>query len=274
VQAKVFAAGTYSARIRAVDNQDKEQIDPFQVIVPDQNKLQVTLSLSAGGITGTRCVELRLYDCGQPAVNLDGPLAFAGSTVTKEFIVPSAAYDCVTARVNLHTLTKKASVVDAGDKWTASLTLRVGNIDGRDTSGNEYIDIVDFTLLAEQFINGANGACNPATCLASSDASAGSARCYNADFNGDGVVTVDLPMLLANYLTIGETSCCPGGSPILAKGSGPRASMSVKELKKLGVTNAQLADQNRDGVVDSKDVELLTNSLARQQPTTMKKSLK
>lgn len=136
----------------------------------------------------------------------------------------SASLPCVSAKDSRHSLTDSASPSIVGTRYFAEFNLVLG-----DSNDDDLVDVVDFTYLV--FDRG------PA------------AADKRSNFNGDGFVNnADFSYIATNFFRSGE-SC---GS--LTTGM-PRSRVSVKELRRMGHGELEVADFNRDGFVDQRDMQ-------------------
>ena len=174
---------------------------------------------------------------------------------TADFTV-SGAVDwtsaCATVRDPLHTL-RRALTIGVGPTN--------GSLDGREfnssygvngSSSSDYlvvgngnadavIDIFDFSVFVTQ-----RGATNLGIDTTSSSTGP------HTDFNASGVVSnADLSFLSVNFFAVDE-SC--GG---YTGGQTPLASISVKQLRRMGLGAQAMADVNNDGWVDTTDMMLV-----------------
>ena len=62
----------------------------------------------------------------------------------------------------------------------------------------------------------------------------------------------DSGFITANYIAVGDSPCCAPPSPLV----GPRDSITIRELARMGLGHVSAADLNNDGVVDLNDVAL------------------
>ena len=174
---------------------------------------------------------------------------------TADFTVSGAvnwSSACATVRDPLHTL-RRAITIGAGP-INASLDGREFNssfgVDGSSSSdylvvgnGNAdaVIDILDFSVFVTQ-----RGATNLGIDTTSSSTGP------HTDFNASGVVSnADLSFLSVNFFAVDE-SC--GG---YTGGQTPLASISVKQLRRMGLGAQVMADVNNDGWVDTTDMMLV-----------------
>ena len=209
----------------------------------------------------TRGVTVATTSGGGLSVSDTISLATAGSGGTSraqgtaDFTV-SGAVDwtsaCATVRDPLHTL-RRALTIGTGPTN--------GSLDGREfnssygvngSSSSDYlvvgngnadavIDILDFSVFVTQ-----RGATNLGIDTTSSSTGP------HTDFNASGVVSnADLSFLSVNFFAVDE-SC--GG---YTGGQTPLASISVKQLRRMGLGAQAMADVNNDGWVDTTDMMLV-----------------
>jgi hypothetical protein len=219
--------------------------------------LTIDVELSSTMATGPfqRCIEFDLWDC-------DGPLVAQHVTVNQDVTftngianavqvaLPGGAWECVSVRDPLHTLSSSAADFTTVDGISYTATV-LGARDsgghwlvGGNLNGDDFIDILDFGVLFPLHLS-----------LASSDT-----PCSNpgpdGNINGDNLVDLlDLVMFVGNSLRGSEPGCCGAGAA--ASSSGPIMSITVEELRAMGLDAMIEADVNRDGVVDQEDISLV-----------------
>jgi hypothetical protein len=245
--------------------------------VNDSTSFDVALQLSPTmqppkpGDALTRCIKLEIFsNTVQAPVIFETDVEFGGlfdliGRFTDKIKVPGAfAPLCLTARDQLHTL---RSCHFFGDDdcvdgiWSADFTgdpffggnwLLGGNLDGfkkgNPNASHNVIDILDFGMFSSQFLTSYDS---------NLDGEAdGNTPCGtegpHADINGDGVVDlVDFTFLSLNFLEESK-DCCFGS--VAAAAPGPRTSISVRELRQIGMAELSVADLNGDGMVDLEDM--------------------
>ncbi len=234
----------------------------WTVTVNDQTSLDVEIQLSpiiAGDIT--RCIQFEMYsDTVQDPLPFSANVFFGGlfdhvGHFTETIKVPDAGqWVCITARDQLHTLRScdtlvcgpdgVYSAVFKGDPFFGGNWLIGGNLDawkkkvvGADPSVH-VIDILDFGQFVAQYgaVGDPNTPCD--------------VNGPHADINGDGVVdSLDYSFVANNFLA-SDKECC-GGTAGVEVG---RTSITVRELRRLGMADLAVADLNNDGVVDMNDM--------------------
>ena len=229
--------------------------DEQTVTVSDKNVLRVNVELQGvSEPTVKRCITFELFNCTtNSTVLVSEQLTFdAGIATAADVLVPCGSYECVTARDTLHTL-RRTDGVDfgiSGSRYVADFTS--SGADGNDSllGGNfnddDFVDIIDFAIYVNRF--GVN--------YGTSDTLCGPAP-YQADITGDGLVdTSDFTYLQINFLNSHEADCCEIG--LLGT---PRTSITVAELRQLGMGNLAPADLTADGVIDALDIQAFANGV-------------
>jgi hypothetical protein len=251
------------------------------------NKLVVDVELSPTMVPGTpsnpitRCIHLELSVCGaanpdtaviDTDVTFGAPDHLAGHG-TACVDIPAGNWDCLTAADPKHSLTSTCTVECAEDNHLyaefkgskAQHETCHWLVQGSLNWPSPNIDIFDYTALAGHYLTLApNG--NDSPCGAAG---------VDADFNGDGLVTLaDFGFVLANFFCESknpcEVLCNPGGDPAtvaIRSSTAPRSAVTVAELHERGLGDyAAAADINNDGVVDLTDVSGFISTNADEDP--------
>ena len=213
----------------------------------------------------TRCITFTFYDCDGVDVPIDVNIAFDASGLGHGVItdqLPCGAYDCVSAQDTLHTLTVTLDAsgpdfnIVAGQyvaNFTGANLLEGGDFyDDTADAGVDFIDIVDFGVFVAEW--GANYDSEP------DGNTDGNTPCgvflVHADQDGDGAIDMsDRAFITDNYMHVGDMNCCPPVPHVPL----PRISITVREMRRLGVANAERADLNGDGVVNFRDITCFQN---------------
>jgi hypothetical protein len=248
-----------------------EASDCWTVDVSDETSFDVTLQLSpimAGDVT--RCITFELYsDCVQAPVVLQQEMLFGGlwdhlGHFTDVKKIPKGQYVCVTAMDQQHSLRASAFLTCAGGVYEAIFKgdpffggnwIVQGNLDAwkkeNPNASHDVIDILDFG----QFVSMYLGQFDPNT-------TCDQKHTPHGDINGDGVVDgLDFAFILQNFLMMSKNACCPEAPAAVAG----RTSVTVRELRQMGLGNLTVADLNADGVVDSADMTAFANGAAPVQ---------
>jgi hypothetical protein len=239
------------------------------VNVTDQHTLDVEVQLSPIMTSGTlvRCIIFEFFmDCIQAPVFFEEdlifgpPFDFPGHS-TPTFHVPKGQFACMSARDPLHTLRACADVecidgdlvaVFKGDPVLGGNWLVGGNLDFFRPDGNgDVIDILDFGMFVSQYLLGLN----PNTPCGTEGP--------HADINGDGTVdALDFVFISMNYIADSKICCCD--EPLRHV---PITSITVKELRAMGLGDLAVADLNGDGVLDGSDMAAFMDGEAPNRPT-------
>jgi hypothetical protein len=226
----------------------------WTVEVTDQNAMDVIVQYSPEMSMGpyTRGIIFELFlDCFHaPIVECEDlvfgpPFEFVGKS-TAILKVLKGEYDCVTARDPLHTLRSVDMPIDCvdgklvvafhGDPLLGGNWLINGNL-----NGDHHIDILDFGIFLSRYmqLDDADTPC--------------STPIPNADINGDGIVNcADFAHIAMNFLEESKDACCD--DPTSGWQGDPTLSITVKELRRLGMADLAIADLNGDGVLDQDDM--------------------
>lgn len=147
-------------------------------------------------------------------------------------------WTCVSAKDEQHTLRSTAALTVSGTKYVADFTQDAALVGG-DATNDNLIDIRDFGVFAGQY--GSNPPLDTAWPV------------RNANFSCNlGVGTDDYTFIAAGFLHFGN-NLCSGGATLA---SIPLLRASYAQLRVAGVSNPEVADVNRDGIVDMRDVSL------------------
>ncbi len=213
------AAGNTSSVSRTVQVDDRQVLTVAAALdgtsAGDSTR---TMSLAyAGGPAGGQSADL-------PMVNVSGTAS--GSIDVDITPAITSGPTCASIKDVVHSLRRTAAGFGtSGAKWTVDFgTLKQG-----DSNNDDLVDIRDFG----QFVG---------------DYGAGKLAAARSNYNGDTAVdTADYTFISANFFQVG--AAC--GS---AWHDTPRNSISVKELRRMGMGDLAAADINRDGRVDQADI--------------------
>jgi len=246
------SCGATLRKVWTVDVSDKQALDVYVQLSP-----QMTPGLFS------RCITFELFDsCTASTTHkevlwFDGPYNFDGKA-RMQFKVDKGQYHCITAQDQLHTLRSASDIecVDGvyyaefrGDPILGGNWLVGGNLDAwkKDdpNASHNTIDVLDFGQFMNEIAGGAMYADGNTDCTTSGP---------HGDINADGNVdNLDYAFILDNYLMASKDACagCPGGRVAYV----PVESITVKQLRAQGMGELAVADLNRDGVLDSADME-------------------
>lgn len=253
-----FSAGTTTVSCVAVDSCGLTDNSCSFDITVEPASLTVDVQLSAIVDAGPfqRCITIDLWDCDGPPearhVTVDRNVTFNNGVATSiDVAIPGGAWECVSVRDPLHTLRSTATDLATLDGINYSATF-TGSRDlgghwliGGNLNDDDFIDILDFGVLFPLHLTLANtgtpcGVPGP-----------------DGNINGDNLVDLlDLVIFVGNSLRGSDPECC--GSPVTAGASGgPIMSITVEELRDMGLESMIDADVNRDGILDLNDVAAL-----------------
>lgn len=238
-------------KVWTVDVSDKQALDVYVQLSPTMNP----------GLF-SRCITFQLFESCAVATThkevlwFDGPYNFDGKA-RMEFKVDKGQYSCITAQDQLHTLRSADDIecVDGvyyaefrGDPILGGNWLVGGNLDAwkKDdpNASHNTIDVLDFGQFMNEIASGAVYADGNTDCTTMGP---------HADINADGNVdNLDYAFILDNYLAASKDVCagCAGERAYVAV-----ESITVKQLRAQGMGELAVADLNRDGVLDSADME-------------------
>jgi hypothetical protein len=271
-----FPQGTATFECCATDSCGKETCDDWTVRVSDQVTLDIVIEIDClGNGQIHRCIEFCFFsncieapDCSNQCITFGPPWDFPGHA-TYAIKVPKGQFACVTAKDQEHTLRSTADIecdeeesghLEAewkGDPFFGGNWLISGNLDG-----NTVIDILDFGIIISQWLK-----CpGPDTCETVATCEENKVNgLKHADLTGDGCVdALDYACFSNNFLEDDKDSCCPddGG----AGNPPPILSITVRQLRLMGLGELAVADLNGDGVLDQNDMEAFNSGIMPVAP--------
>jgi hypothetical protein len=256
-----FDSGSTMVTCSALNNCGVEETCTFGVtVIPSTLTVDVELSPTIMPGTRQRCVTFDLWDCAnnrhevvQKTVTFSGGLATA---VNLE--VPGGTWTCIMARDNLHTLRSRApnlgttpdfinySALFRGDPVSGGSWLVGGNL-----NDDGFIDIQDYVRFLQQYL------------MAASTNTACGTLPYHADINGSGAVDVgDLSFIQVSMFELADSPCCGPAIASEEEAAEPKDSISLAELREMGLGHLVVADMNGDEILDVNDIE----SFLAEQP--------
>jgi hypothetical protein len=251
----IYPAGTTTVTWTVTDDCGNESVALQDITVKPVNALILAIELQ--GVAEAlveRCITLELYECpgALPTEIVELSLTFTAGLFAGTVEIPCSSYSCATARDALHTL-RRTDLDDfgiSGSAYVSDFTGSGGELIGGNLDDDPFIDILDFAIFVDRLgdVVGPDTPC---------PAPAGP----HADISGDGIVfTEDFTFISVNFLEASETACCslapahavPSWSVTAAPG--PVARIAVKALDRVGLEGLAVADLNRDGWLDARDM--------------------
>ena len=241
----------------AQDDCGNQSVAVQTITVQPTNEVLVDVALSPTVSSPlTRCITFELFECGpNTSTVVQQDVTFVGGSATISLFVPCGLYTCATARDALHSL-RRTDVDDfaiVGTQYVADFTDRsgVGGDDDRLVNGNlnddDFLDIIDFAM----YVNSFGDSYDSDGDLALDGHTPCGVFTAHADISGDGLVTAaDFTFIQINFFSVADANCC--GLPRGA--GGPRASITVRELRRSGRRELAVADLNHDGIIDQQDI--------------------
>jgi hypothetical protein len=221
---RVFPSGATTVVFTATDDAGNTASATCTVTVESHQLLDAVIEYG-GVFEGSAPRTLRVRTGGATQlVNVQMSNGYAFATGIQ---VPVAAgYPCVTAKDTRFALTSSSALSVAQYRYSANFSMQQGDADDDD-----LVDIIDFGL----FVVDRGFALEP-------DA--------RSNYNADSIVNnADFSFVSLNFFRIG--SDCGGG----VQRPAPRYRVSVKELRRSGYGHLAVADLNRDGWVDIRDMQ-------------------
>ncbi len=248
-----FYSGSTPVTCTAVNSCGVPETCAFSVnVIPSLAAVDVELSPTIVPAPRQRCITFDLWNCtGNQHAIIEETVTFnSGLATGVELEVPGGTWTCMTARDRLHTLrSRTASLIASPDFTFYTATFRGDPNTGGHwlVSGNlnddNYIDIQDYVRFLQQYLM----AVNPNTPCGTLP--------YHADINSNGVVDVgDLSFIQVGMFELAEPTCC-GSSVAAEEEVEPQSSISLTELREMGLGHLSVADLNGDEVLDTDDVE-------------------
>jgi hypothetical protein len=242
-----YPQGTTTITWTATDFYGKTSLPTSQMITVD-NMNVLDLNLAFCGVFApafTRCITIELRECptGAPVTVTQDVVFTAGTALHVPVLVPCGNYTCISARDPLHSLRRTLTAPPAfqivGTQYVADFTgtncLVCGNL-----NNDIYVDILDFGTMVSQWAR----PMNPNTPCGTPPP--------HSDINGDGLVGLaDFSFIQINFLKRSDPDCCSTGMESVVA---PVTRISLGELSARGLQALAVADLNRDGWLDVKDV--------------------
>ena len=221
----MFPIGTTTLEWSSSDTLGNPSSETRSVVVANHHLLDVSVVFS-GSLPGTSTRALRVK-AGVTTQVVSVSLTNGSGTVSGIELPVLAARTCVSVKDAVHSLTKTAAPSIVGTRFAASVLLKQG-----DSNDDDIVDIFDYGIFL-------------------SDRGFGKATNARSNFNNDTAVNnADFGFIGLNFFRTGES--CTGAFD----GPEPRTRVSVKELRRRGLGHLAVADRNRDGWVDIRDVRL------------------
>ncbi|MGD8450568.1 MAG: HYR domain-containing protein [Phycisphaerae bacterium] len=275
-----YPVGTTTITWTARDNCGNENSCDQTVTVLPYNDMLVSLAIQASfpcqfASTLERCITFELWNCSEPGmdpveyetmITFECPEQGATVAVAMDVLledVPCGLYTCVTARDKLHSL----RVTLGSPEFAMSDNMYVADFIGAEkllVGGNAnddcVIDIRDYGFFICEwalhydsngdFIDDGNTPCGMFI--------------KHADFDGNGIVwQEDYMYIRDNFLFECDPDCCVvgrmGGKEAITR-------ISVAELRKQGLGDLVIADLNRDGWLDTADMNAFMQGVRPQRP--------
>ena len=219
----LFPIGTSTVTWSSIDSLGNQSSASRTITVDNYQLLDAVFGFNGTPLgSSSRQVRIKLG-----ATTLLRTLSMNGLTASLTGLqVPVAVgYACMTAKDPVHSVTDAAAPTIVSRKYSATFAMRQG-----DSNDDDVIDVLDFGI----FI---------------ANRGAGKAADAVSNFDADGVVgNGDFSFVSLNFLRSGE-SCTPG-----VDAPQPLTRVSVKALRRAGLSQLVAADLNGDGWLDVADI--------------------
>jgi hypothetical protein len=228
-----FPVGVSTITWSSTDQAGNTATDIHTVTVANYQLLDVSVGF-VGVIQGTSTRQIRVTAGGQSSLHTVNLTGNTGSALGVQVPV-AASYPCIAVKCPTHSLTDSASAMISGARYALWSSLRQG-----DSNNDDSIDIFDFAaFISSRGLGKANDALSN----------------YNAD---TAIDNIDFTFVSLGFLASGE-SCTPN-----ADAPTPRDRISVKGLRRAGYGHLAVADLNRDGWVDTRDIQMYIQGAGMQ----------
>jgi len=229
-----FPVGTTTVSYSATDAAGNSDTDTVTVVVANHQLLDASITLN-GTVTGSSSRSVRI-SAGASTQVVSVSTTNGSGTASNVQVPVAASYPCLTAKDTGHSLSDTAAASVSGVKYAATFAADQG-----DSNDDNLVDILDFGIYVGDFGAAAAG-----------DIS---------NFNDDAAVNSgDFGFISVNFLKSG-TTC---GS---FTGGAPRTSITLKELRRIGLGHLASSDLNRDGILDGSDIAYyMQNGIPAKRP--------
>jgi hypothetical protein len=217
----------------STDQAGNTATDIHTVTVANHQLLDVSVGF-VGVIQGSSSRQIRVTAGGQSSLHTVDLTGNAGSVSSVQVPV-AAGYPCIAVKCPSHSVTDAVAGSVSGVRYAATVSLPQG-----DCNDDDMVEIFDYAIFVSQ--RGLNKTADAV-----------------ANFNGDTAVgNADFSYIALNFFTSGET-CTPGFDEPT-----PRERISVKDLRRAGYGHLAVADLNRDGWVDTRDMQMYMQGAGMQ----------
>ncbi|MEY2714907.1 MAG: hypothetical protein RIT24_1250, partial [Planctomycetota bacterium] len=228
-----FPVGVSTITWSSTDQAGNTATDVHTVTVANYQLLDVAVGF-VGVIQGTSSRQIRVTAGGQVSLHTVNLTGSSGSVAGVQVPV-AAGYPCLAVKCPSHSVTDAMAASVSGVRYAATASLPQG-----DCNDDDMVEIFDYAIFVSQ-------------------RGAGKAADAIANFNGDAAVgNADFTFIALNFFASGET-CTPGFDEPT-----PRERISVKDLRRAGYGHLAVADLNRDGWVDLRDMQMYMQGAGMQ----------
>jgi predicted outer membrane repeat protein len=228
-----FPVGVSTITWSSTDQAGNTATDVHTVTVANHQLLDLSVAFS-GVMQGTSTRQIRVTVGGQASLHTVNLTGNSGSVLGVQVPV-AASYPCMAIKCPTHSLTDAVSPTVSGSRYAAVVALPQG-----DNNDDDMVEIFDYAIFVS--VRGPGRATNAV-----------------ANYNADTLIgNADFTYIALNFFRAAET-CTPS-----ADAPQPRDRISVKDLRRAGYGNLAVADLNRDGWVDLRDMQMYMQGAGMQ----------
>jgi uncharacterized delta-60 repeat protein len=232
----MFPIGATTLTWTATDSAGNIASESCTITVANHQLLDLSVGF-VGVMQGTSSRQVRVTVGGQASLHTVNLTGNSGSVLGVQVPV-AASHPCISVKCPTHSLTDAVSPTVSGVRYAATASLPQG-----DCNDDDMVEIFDYAIFVSQ--RGTGKATNAV-----------------ANYNADTTIgSADFTYITLSFFSVGES--CAGA----LNGAQPRDRVSVKDLRRAGYGNLTVADLNRDGWVDMRDIQAYMQGAGMPSPT-------